>query len=180
MVNSWLERVYEKSDLFVKDVELSYIDNIKQRTFFKIVELWQSEVGDQKKGYKEFISSMVHSVSAFDVSRREDAYLKLFDCFPQGPHTGIRRVDPMKAFGQSRFADHELGEYIIKQMGLNACIPSNKLRDKVITIFGDYSIVYVAADNIMFWQRRLSGFQERYEYDHVKKYVDAPDPYSNK
>ena len=165
IINTWLEKSYGENELYMAEVEHSHIENVMQRTFFKTVALWKADAGATRKGYKEFISAMVYSVKVFEVDQTVDAYLELIDCFPQSKHTGIKRKSHIKAAFAERFADHELGEIITLRMMANGCIPDGKYRDKILAIFGQWSPVYVAVDNVMFWQPRFQGYHLSESYD---------------
>ena len=59
VVNNYLKKAYSDHELFLKDLELNYIDNYKQRTFYKMVRMFKEETGETKRGYIEFTSALL-------------------------------------------------------------------------------------------------------------------------
>ena len=98
-----------------------------------------------KRGYVEFTSALLYNLQKFEVNKHIDAYRALLECFPQSPHTGIRRprfsVLDGPAMAGERFADHELGMVILRQMFEEGLMPDNNMREYVM-VWGVWVFFY--------------------------------------
>ena len=136
------------------DVDYHDIQDVNQRVFYKIVDLWLKEVGSTKRGYREFIRVLLNSLSRFNVQHEINAYLKLLDCFPAGKHTGIKRDHWFRAALQDRIADHTLGLLVVSRI-LTKAVPNDKLFNKVTDLFGRFSPVTQTARRVLFWYPKI-------------------------
>lgn len=144
-----------KDDLdYMDDVDYHDIQDVNHRVFFKIVDIWLKEVGPAKRGYRDFVVALLHSLEKFNIEGEVSAYLRLLDCFPHGKHTEIKRIHWFKAAFQDKFADHALGVDIFRKIFYNA-VPNGEVFTKATDLFGRYSPATSAARGIIFWHPRM-------------------------
>ena len=145
-----------KEDIeYMDDVDYHDIQDVNQRVFYKIVDMWLKEVGSTKRGHRDFIKTLLDSLPKFNVESEISAYLKLFDCFPVGKHTGIKRDHWFKAGFQDKLADHALGIKIITKIQEWKAVPNDKLFNITTDLFGRFSPVTWTARATIFWYPKL-------------------------
>nr|CAB3240745.1 evolutionarily conserved signaling intermediate in Toll pathway, mitochondrial-like [Phallusia mammillata] len=143
-----------------EDIEYMDVFDPNKKLYYKMVDLWLKEAGETRRGHREFIVTVMHAMSRFNVESDISAYTKLLDCFPQGEHTGLKRDHWFLAAFKDKIADHLLGDKLIRLIAENGAIPNEELHNKTTDLFGKFSPTTFAARSILFWYGRLVSFNK--------------------
>ncbi|XP_076813342.1 evolutionarily conserved signaling intermediate in Toll pathway, mitochondrial-like [Clavelina lepadiformis] len=140
---------------YMDDVDYHDIENVNKRLFFKIVDVWLKDVGSAKRGHRDFVQTLLNSLSRFDVECDISAYVKLLDCFPDGKHTGLKRDHWYWSGFADKISDHLLGQQLMFVINEHGAIPNDQLFNKTTDLFGRFSPVTLKARSLLFWYPRM-------------------------
>lgn len=144
------------------DAEYFDVTESDKRLFFKMIDMWIIDVGETRRGHREFIQVTMNNVERFNVQDEPKAYLKILECYPQSIHTGIRRNKWFKAVWQDKMLDHEIAVRLFGIMSKNNAYPDDKFYNTCVRLFGHYSRATAAIRSLLFWSPRLASFDPFY------------------